>query len=188
MSWIQLLIASLLMSTTTPIGSPEALDRNLKEFQQRVHKYVQLQRSIKGQQPKISKGANPAQITIHRKAMAEALQASRTQAQPGDIFFEGIKPYFVQVIHDELKGAKGSSARQMIKVGNPKDEGNAVPLRVNAVYPDGAPLSAVPPGLLQKLPTLPPELDYRFVGRNLILRDVDANIIVDFIPEAAPAA
>ena len=54
------------------------------------------------------------------------------------------------------------------------------------VYPDGTPLSAVPPGLLRKLPVLPPELDYRFVGRDLILRDVDANIIVDYVLEAAP--
>jgi hypothetical protein len=36
--------------------------------------------------------------------------------------------------------------------------------------------------LLDVLPRLPEELEYRFVGRDLILRDVKANLIVDFIP------
>jgi hypothetical protein len=34
------------------------------------------------------------------------------------------------------------------------------------------------------LPKLPPELEYRIIGKNLIIRDVDANIIVDFVPNA----
>jgi hypothetical protein len=53
---------------------------------------------------------------------------------------------------------------------------------VNATYPEGNPLPTVPATILQALPTLPPDVEYRIVDRNLILRDVDANIIVDFIP------
>jgi hypothetical protein len=34
------------------------------------------------------------------------------------------------------------------------------------------------------LPQLPEDVEYRIVGKTLILRDVDANIIVDFIPNA----
>jgi hypothetical protein len=34
------------------------------------------------------------------------------------------------------------------------------------------------------LPTLPQGLEFRFVGRNLILLDTEANLIVDFIPNA----
>jgi hypothetical protein len=34
------------------------------------------------------------------------------------------------------------------------------------------------------LPKLPEELEYRIVDKNLILRDVQANIIVDFIRTA----
>jgi len=33
---------------------------------------------------------------------------------------------------------------------------------------------------------LPPELDYRVVGRDLVLRDVKANLVVDFIANAIP--
>ena len=60
-------------------------------------------------------------------------------------------------------------------------------IKVNAEYPKNAPLSTVPPTLLEKLPKLPSELEYRFVGRTLILRDREANMIVDYLKEAVPA-
>ena len=56
-------------------------------------------------------------------------------------------------------------------------------LQVNANYPDGLPLQSMPPSLLLNLPRLPKELEYRFVGRELILRDTQANLIVDVIPD-----
>jgi hypothetical protein len=63
-----------------------------------------------------------------------------------------------------------------------------VPPAINTDYPTTLPLATVPPNLLLKLPTLPEELEYRFLGRHLILRDVRANLIVDFIPDVVPAA
>jgi hypothetical protein len=63
-----------------------------------------------------------------------------------------------------------------------------VPPAINTDYPTALPLATVPPGLLLKLPTLPMDLEYRFLGRHLILRDIKANLIVDFIPDAVPAA
>jgi hypothetical protein len=61
-------------------------------------------------------------------------------------------------------------------------------LHVNQVYPQGIPLQSTPPTLLLNLPTLPKELEYRIVGRNLVLHDIVPNIIVDFIPDAIPSA
>jgi hypothetical protein len=57
-------------------------------------------------------------------------------------------------------------------------------LRVDHSYPKDAALQSTPPSLLQNLPQLPPDVEYRFVGNALILRDVEANLIVDFLPEA----
>ena len=39
--------------------------------------------------------------------------------------------------------------------------------------------------LLANLPQLPEDMEYRVVGSDLVLRDVDANIIVDLIPNAS---
>jgi hypothetical protein len=66
------------------------------------------------------------------------------------------------------------------------DEVPKVPLVVNAVYPKEQPLSTMPASMLEALPTLPDGLEYRFVGKHLILRDTKANIIVDFIYNAVP--
>ena len=42
------------------------------------------------------------------------------------------------------------------------------------------------PGFLWTLPALPEELQYRFVGRDLILLDVHANLVVDILRDAIP--
>jgi hypothetical protein len=55
---------------------------------------------------------------------------------------------------------------------------------VNAKYPDSAPLPTVPPNLLAALPKLPEGLEFRIINKDLILLDVDANLIVDFIRAA----
>ena len=44
----------------------------------------------------------------------------------------------------------------------------------------------MPPSLLLKIPVLPPEVRYRFVGRALIARDTEANVILDFIGDIVP--
>ncbi len=59
-------------------------------------------------------------------------------------------------------------------------------LVANAPYPEGAPLSMVPPELLARLPKLPEPLQYRFVGGHLILHDPEARLVVDYLKETVP--
>jgi hypothetical protein len=60
-------------------------------------------------------------------------------------------------------------------------------LQVNAKYPEQAPLQSTPPTILMNLPRLPKGLEYRFVGRDLILYDSATNLIVDYLHEALPS-
>ena len=53
-------------------------------------------------------------------------------------------------------------------------------------YPTTLPLETVPGKLLRVLPQLPEVLEYRILGRHLILRDVKANLVVDFVRDAVP--
>jgi hypothetical protein len=62
-----------------------------------------------------------------------------------------------------------------------------VKLVVNGRYPDEVPVSTVPPEILQTLPKLTEDLEYRFIGRHLILLDSHAHVIADFIENAVPA-
>ena len=59
---------------------------------------------------------------------------------------------------------------------------------INATYPSTLPLATFPASLLAALPPLPEEIEYRFVGRHLILRDVKANIIIDVLRNVLPGA
>jgi hypothetical protein len=42
--------------------------------------------------------------------------------------------------------------------------------------------------IIRELPELPPELEYRFIGRDLVLMDVGANMVVDVLRDALPRA
>ena len=61
-----------------------------------------------------------------------------------------------------------------------------IKLQVNGQYPDNVPLSTMPPQVLAAMPRLAEDLEYRFIGRRLILLDVHANVIVDYIEDALP--
>ena len=54
---------------------------------------------------------------------------------------------------------------------------------INQAYPSASPLATFPATLLEVMPKLPDILEYRLLSEGLILRDVKANIIVDFIPD-----
>jgi hypothetical protein len=57
---------------------------------------------------------------------------------------------------------------------------------VNRRYPDTVPLSTVPPQVLQTLPKLSEDMEYRFIGERLILLDTHAHVVADFIDDALP--
>ena len=83
-----------------------------------------------------------------------------------------------------MAGQKGKDTR-----GSIRDEGptpGTVKLEVNSIYPKGQPLGSMPGNVLTALPPLPEGLEYRFVNRHLLLLDVHANLIVDFMPAAIP--
>jgi hypothetical protein len=56
--------------------------------------------------------------------------------------------------------------------------------QINGDYPEGKPLSTVPPNILAALPRLPHDMEYRFLGRHLILLDTRASVILDRLPYA----
>ncbi|MBV9622432.1 MAG: hypothetical protein JOZ14_00460 [Acidobacteria bacterium] len=59
-------------------------------------------------------------------------------------------------------------------------------LQINESYPERVPLQSTPPTLLLNLPSLPDGLEYRILDRELVVRDRDANIVVDYVPNALP--
>jgi len=109
-------------------------------------------------------------------------RSARADAKPGDIFTPEIRQLFRRLMYPEVKGAEGRETKAAIS--EESHELKAVPMKVNARYPDDAPLMTVPPNILSALPKLPEDLEYRFVSRTMILLDTHANLIVDFVPNA----
>jgi hypothetical protein len=60
--------------------------------------------------------------------------------------------------------------------------------QINGTYPEERPLSTVPANVLAVLPRLPDDIQYRFVGRHLILLDTRAGVILDRVPYAINCA
>ena len=59
-----------------------------------------------------------------------------------------------------------------------------VQLKVNSRLPDGIPLTTMPPEILGALPKLPEHIEYRFIGKRLVLLDLHAQLVVDYIDGA----
>ena len=159
------------------------------QFGAAVKEYTKLVDRLDKDLGRLPDRAEPEQINQHRSALADAVRKTRAGAKQGDIFIAGEQPAFRQILRSETAGREGAPARKAIKDDNPKgnSEGHPTPpvaLAVNGPYPDGAPRSTVPPTMLLRLPKLPEGVEFRFVGKALILYDARANLIVDFIPNA----
>jgi hypothetical protein len=181
-----LLIGFLLLSGYAAAARQEVkvseTARIFQEFAKRVEEYAKLQKQAKREVPPIGADATPAMISNYQSAIAAAIQAARANALEGDIFFPEVRSEFRRIIALEFGGPAGAGARALITEDTPRK----IFLRVNASYPEEWPLAAVPPSLLMNLPGLPPELEYRFVNRDLILLDTSANLIVDFMRDVVP--
>jgi hypothetical protein len=152
----------------------------LQDFQARVEQYEKLRERAGKDVPDLEETSDPAKIAGAQAALAEQIRAARSDAKSGDIFTPPVRDRFRQLMYPEVRGQDSKDTRDAIKEDAPAP--GEVPLKVNAKYPADAPLPTVPPNLLASLPSLPEDLEYRIVGKHLILLDVRANLIVDFIP------
>jgi hypothetical protein len=154
----------------------------LADFSERVKKYVDLHGKLEDTLPRLPEQTDPTRITEHQTALAKLIAAARPGAKPGDIFTEPVRHIFRRVIRTLLRGEAGKDMRAEIL----DEDMRPVTLRVNEPYPSDVPLASVPPRMLQALPRLPEHVEYRFVGRQLILFDNHAQIIVDYMTNAIP--
>jgi hypothetical protein len=157
----------------------------LATMNDRLKQYVDVHRKIERSLPKLPKDATPQQIDKNQRALEKLLRQARVTAKPGDIFTPEARPVIKRLLANVFGGPDGKQLKASIM-----DESQAAPsaakLTVNARYPDIVPLTTIPPQVLQTLPKLTEDLEYRFIGNALILLDVHAHIIADFIEDALP--
>jgi hypothetical protein len=156
---------------------------SIKGFLDRLNAYVDLQKKAENDLPKLNGNETPSQIEAHQAAMAARMKLARPNPKRGELFGDA-EPAFKDIVaRDKALRTKRDEKAVMEEV--PKFD----PPRVNSAYPEKAALATVPPLLLDQFPRLPEgRLEYRFMGNDLILRDMKANLIADFINNAAPPA
>jgi len=154
------------------------------KFTDRVQAYVQMQKEQEAQLMSLKPTKDSAQIIEHQHALARKIADARRNARQGDIFVPEAAKRLRKIIRSSFHGPEGRLARQTIREADPSMV--IARLHVNDIFPEGFPLTTMPPALLIKLPELPQELAFRFVGRDLTLIDTKARLIVDLISNAIP--
>ena len=167
-----------LVQQTPPVNPTGAA---VLAFKQRLAKYVDVHEQADAQVPSLTETKDPAKISQREVALGEAIRRLRAGAKPGDLFDDEIRPVLIRTIRADF-ATRSAADRKALAEELPAN----MKLVVNMTYPTTLPLPTVPARLLQELPDLPPELEYRIVGRHLILRDVTANIVADFIRNVVP--
>jgi hypothetical protein len=168
--------------TVTPDGQPvNAQGAAVLEFKKRIDAYMKIHNEAESKVPALKKTDDPKEISDREKALGQMIMTLRANAQPGDVFAPEYQPYFVKIVQDDFKTRSAADRKALVSELPAK-----MKVDINTVYPTSMPLETFPPALLRKLPDLPPELEYRIVGKSLLLRDAKANLIVDILRDVVP--
>ena len=166
--------------TASPANPDSAI---LADFNARLDHYIKFQRDVEKNSPKQKETVDHARTVAAQEILAAKIRNLRKDAKQGDIFTPQVAALFKRLMNPELKGPERKETKQTLS----EEDGDVaqVWLKVNATYPQTEVLATTPANLLQKLPQLPMDVEYRITAkRHLLLRDVDANIIVDYILNA----
>jgi hypothetical protein len=149
-------------------------------FDRSTSDYASLHRRLEEPIGSIRLGMSVDAINRHIQLLATAIRVERADAQAGAFFTAALATELrarVQRALDE----HGYTAADVLAHGRvPGVDYARVRLQVNDTFPWVLGVAMLP-GVIDALPALPPELQYRIVGRELVLIDVHAMVIVDIL-------
>lgn len=181
-AWATVIVVAATMATAGQPTSRGQADVTA-EFSRRVADYWALHRRMAGETGPVDHTMTPQHVHAREVALGRLIRQARGDAVRGAIFAPEMERQIVGTI-DEVERAQAGTVPHA--AGRDRDETANFAATVNLVYPVGHPIESMPAALLRALPALPDGLEYRFVRRALVLRDIEANLIVDFIPSARP--
>lgn len=155
----------------------------LGQFEAAIAEYMALrERLVTEKLSGPTSNSTASQLNQASDALAAAIQRSRAKAKPGDVFRPVVSDMFKRRVVNVVREQNLGPVLAEIDDDGPSPVTPAIHLR----FPGAAPMATMPPALLSALPPLPKALEYRIVGQYLVLRDVEAALIVDFIPATIP--
>ena len=152
----------------------------LVQFTARVHDYVEIHRRAAAgiEQPMC---AEPEELARQTHELAAAIREARPRAREADIFTLAAGEMFRARIAAVVRRDNFDIAAFLARHGG---EGEDQDVHVFGTLRWPAHVALTP--ITRHLPELPPELEYRFVGRHLVLMDVGADLVVDVLRDALP--
>ena len=156
----------------------------MEQFEQRVNAYAALRRAVAARTPPPMVSSDSGAILAAADALAEAIRAARPQARAGDMFTTHSASAFRRRIEGVLKRNHRDLADLLTAIDREAPP-PAAPLTVNDRF-DWQYGALMPGDLIEALPPLPGFLQYRFVGRDLLLIDIEADLIIDILPTLWP--
>lgn len=178
------LLSPLFASVSAQPPTISATDqKTLSDFGKRAKDYIDKEHSL--QADKMKPTTDVAKLEQQRKQLRDAVQQSRPNAKQGDFFTPDAAPVFRRVLANLLNSPAGAKIKASLNHAEP---GAPAAFKVNGEFPNqnGQPIQSVPPTVLKLLPSLPKGLEYCIAGKTLALRDSNANMVVDFLPNALP--
>ena len=182
---VSLLLLSGIGLTAAPVAAgPPWFQSARAELNDRVNQYVELHRTIAAAFGAEETCGDPEQLQSNVDDFADAIREARPGARLGDIFTPHVAWYLKAYIGAVVERT-GVPVAAVVEEMEEETISEVVLPDVNGSFPWGLG-NAIWPSILRELPPLPEELEYRFVGRDLVLLDMRANLVVDILEEALP--
>jgi hypothetical protein len=154
----------------------------IRQFETAIADYIALRQRLANEVPQPVPNSSSVQLNDASDGLAAAIQRSRQGAGVGDVFVAPVTLVFKRTVDDAVRTAH---LRQVLATIDDEEPTVRAP-KIHLRFPSAAQMATMPPSLLAVLPRLPKELEYRIVGRFLVLRDIDAGLIIDYIPDVIP--
>ena len=187
------ILAFFLMSTpitesdSTPGGpcasQPSTCDAAaIAEFTEKVSEYVLIRDEAARGLPRDRLFDDAREMLALRKALRQAIRHARPNARAGDLFTPSAGSAFRHIIAVTAAAHRVAANEFVRELRDERLPGARHPV-VNGAY-DWRLGAWMWPALLQALPSLPTDLQYRIVDGDLVLIDVRAGLVVDVLNDA----
>jgi hypothetical protein len=143
----------------------------LAQFNKQVQDYAALRARLEEGLPPLRVTENADEIELFERQLARRLRDAR----------ESRHHIFPSAMRRQIRWMLVTEADPATVAAIMDDNPGEFDVDANETYSKDRPVATMPPKILQLLPDLPKDVEYRFVGRHLILYDVRANMIIDEI-------
>jgi hypothetical protein len=183
-----LLAGLLVAATAAPLARPHAVRQDdhdhvaYRHLYEEIARYLATHTDLRAEVPGPVPNSSARELNAASDMLANAIRRARPRGRQGDFFDADA----TRLISERLRAALGAPNAAAALAGIDDERPAALRPQIYLRFPAANEMATMPPSLLRLLPRLPVELEYRIVGEYLVLRDVKAAMILDFIPNAVP--